>query len=171
MSNPETIKISIAKYGSMFNFEHDSCKAQVTKNYTDKDEPEYGIVIKHLKDKRLTFTYRHDVGLARSNTHLKEPQCPIKDMPHSPQLMDFINRVELKNHSREKRIEKTQGTKKPYNVYVDELCQFFIKYGYLFPAENYEKYNKIKVESVGKLLDRIYILANLMAACREYKKN
>ena len=171
MKTPNDVKISIAKYGSMFRFEHNACKAQVTQDYTNDDEPVYGITIKHLMESRIAFTYRHDVGLAKSNTHLKAPQCPLGDIPHSQELMEFINGVELKNYSQEKRVGKQHGTKKPNNVYIEELCTFFNKYGYLFPAQEYGKYNKINAVSVGHLLSRIYILANLMAACREYKKN
>ena len=84
MKTPNDVKISIAKYGSMFRFEHNACKAQVTQDYTNDDEPVYGITIKHLMESRIAFTYRHDVGLAKSNTHLKAPQCPLGDIPHSP---------------------------------------------------------------------------------------
>lgn len=156
-------------YGGIFSFEHPKCRAVLEPEYQDDDSVMMKIRLKFLKSEKTIYTFRYETGLARSHAHTNKHLYPINELPHSDELIKFINLYEkAADHS--ERIPKTRGATKSYNQYFEELKDFFEIYGYPFETPSFGKYENIP-PATSKLLDRIYILTTLQSACREIKKN
>ena len=48
-------KISVGRYGGLFEFEHAGCICQKCEDYENEDTPSYYLKIKLLEDKKISF--------------------------------------------------------------------------------------------------------------------
>ena len=161
--------IESAKYDGIFGFSHPACKAKNPINYKDDDSEVVGLTVKMLRGKNIKFAYRRQLGLVKSDSHTSEPQLPIKDLPISSDLNDFLHYVDA-----EPDYIKIRGIKNSGGINakdVIELAKYIEKYGYFFNCSEFEKYKEVNPIPLFSLLDRLYIVTSLLSELRMPRKN
>lgn len=154
--------------GGMFKFKNSGCDCKVDKIHNCYGMAEYFLRVMAIGDKEITFHHYFDGGVMKVNTHSNKRYNPIEDIPLSPELSCFVNSCESYNNN-QPRIPTLKKDTVSDEKYAEAIAAFFQRYGCLIPIP--EEYVTLSLKEVRAVLDRLYVLSNLITSINETKRN